>query len=128
MPTKKLNKTKEIIDRIFKDSETVYGLKEFENIDLEDVLIGRGLTGIYQPAPYSRVSLHLKCLRRIQDAPSRHIITSINSQGNRGKDKNTTGISFWLSICSAACVPSIPAPRLISIRIKSTGSVFSRMT
>src|SRR3989344_1938623 len=38
MPTKKLNKTKEIIDRIFKDSETVYGLKEFENIDLEDVL------------------------------------------------------------------------------------------
>lgn len=38
MPTQKINKTKEIIDKIFKDSETVYGLKEFEGIDLEDVL------------------------------------------------------------------------------------------
>ena len=38
MPTKKLSKTKEIIDRIFRDSETAYGLKEFENIDLEEVL------------------------------------------------------------------------------------------
>lgn len=38
MPTQKINKTKEIIDKIFKDSETVYGLKEFEGVNLEDVL------------------------------------------------------------------------------------------
>ncbi len=34
MPTKKLNKAKEIIDKIFKGGETVYGLKEFEDIDI----------------------------------------------------------------------------------------------
>ena len=38
MPTQKISKTKEIIDKIFKDSETVYGLKEFEDVNLEDVL------------------------------------------------------------------------------------------
>lgn len=38
MPTKKLNKTKEIIDKIFGDPEIAFGLKEFENINLQDVL------------------------------------------------------------------------------------------
>lgn len=38
MPTKKLNKTKEIIDKIFRDSEMAYGLKEFERIDFEKAL------------------------------------------------------------------------------------------
>jgi len=38
MPTQKISKTKEIIDKVFKNSETVYGLKEFEDVDLEDVL------------------------------------------------------------------------------------------
>ena len=38
MPTKKLNKSKEIIDKIFKDGETVYGLKEFEGVDIPSVL------------------------------------------------------------------------------------------
>src|SRR3989338_3408771 len=33
MPTKKPNKTKEVIDKIFKSGETVYGLKEFEGFD-----------------------------------------------------------------------------------------------
>ncbi len=33
MPTKKQNKTKEVIDKIFKDPDLVYGLKEFEYID-----------------------------------------------------------------------------------------------
>ena len=40
MPTKKLNKTKEIIDKIFGDSETSYGLKEFENVDFDHILLG----------------------------------------------------------------------------------------
>jgi len=38
MPTQKPSKTEEIIDKIFHDSETVYGLKEFEDIDLLEVL------------------------------------------------------------------------------------------
>lgn len=38
MPTKKLNKAKEIIGKIFKDSDIVYGLKEFEDIKIEEVL------------------------------------------------------------------------------------------
>lgn len=38
MPTKRLNKAKEIIDKIFKGGETVYGLKEFEDIDIFVVL------------------------------------------------------------------------------------------
>ena len=38
MPTQKLSKTKEIIDKIFHDSETIYGLKEFKDVDLEEVL------------------------------------------------------------------------------------------
>ena len=38
MPTKKLNKTKEIISQVFKDTEGEYGLKEFEGIDFEEVL------------------------------------------------------------------------------------------
>ncbi len=38
MPTIKQNKTKEIIDKIFKDSEIAYGLKEFENINFDNVL------------------------------------------------------------------------------------------
>lgn len=39
MPTQKLNKSKEIIDKVFKDNSVAYGLKEFENINLEEVLI-----------------------------------------------------------------------------------------
>src|SRR5579885_173720 len=38
MPTVKPNKTLEIIDKIFKDPTVVYGLKEFEGIDLEKAL------------------------------------------------------------------------------------------
>lgn len=38
MPTKKLNKIEEILDKIFHDSETVYGLQEFEGISFNDVL------------------------------------------------------------------------------------------
>jgi type I restriction enzyme M protein len=38
MPTQKLNKTKEIIDKIFKGSEILYGLKEFTDIDFENTL------------------------------------------------------------------------------------------
>lgn len=38
MPTKKLNKTKEVASQIFKDIEGEYGLKEFEGIDFEEVL------------------------------------------------------------------------------------------
>lgn len=39
MPTKKPNKAKEIIDRIFRDPEVVYGLKEFEGINFEKALM-----------------------------------------------------------------------------------------
>jgi len=38
MPTKKINKTKEIINKVFRNPEISYGLKEFENIDLEKAL------------------------------------------------------------------------------------------
>jgi len=38
MPTQKLNKTREVIDKIFKDPSLAYGLKEFENIDFEKAL------------------------------------------------------------------------------------------
>src|SRR3989338_6105939 len=38
MPTKKINKPREIIDKVFGNSETSYGLKEFENVDFEKVL------------------------------------------------------------------------------------------
>ncbi|MCL4360350.1 N-6 DNA methylase [Patescibacteria group bacterium] len=38
MPTIKPNKAGEIIDRIFKDASIVYGLKEFEGIDINSVL------------------------------------------------------------------------------------------
>ena len=38
MPTKKTNKTEEVIDKIFRDSQTIYGLKEFEGIIFKDVL------------------------------------------------------------------------------------------
>jgi type I restriction enzyme M protein len=38
MPTQKPNKSKKIINEIFRSAETAYGLKEFENIDLENVL------------------------------------------------------------------------------------------
>ncbi|MFC1757012.1 restriction endonuclease subunit M [Patescibacteria group bacterium] len=38
MPTQKPNKTREAIDKIFKDPDVAYGLKEFENIDFEEVL------------------------------------------------------------------------------------------
>ena len=38
MPTQKPNKAKEIISKIFKDLSIAYGLKEFENIDIADVL------------------------------------------------------------------------------------------
>src|SRR3989344_6040247 len=38
MPTQKINKTKEIIDKVFKDSETAYSLKEFRDFDIENIL------------------------------------------------------------------------------------------
>ena len=38
MPTKKPNKAKEIIGKIFKDTDLIYGLKEFEDIKIEEVL------------------------------------------------------------------------------------------
>lgn len=38
MPTVKPNKSEEIIGEIFKDQETVYGLKEFDGINIYDVL------------------------------------------------------------------------------------------
>lgn len=39
MPTIKQNKSLEVIDKIFKDTTVVYGLKEFEGIDFESALI-----------------------------------------------------------------------------------------
>ncbi len=38
MPTKKPNRAKEIINQVFRDPETAYGLKEFEGINFEEVL------------------------------------------------------------------------------------------
>ena len=38
MPTQKPNKSKKIISEIFHSAEIAYGLKEFENIDLENIL------------------------------------------------------------------------------------------
>ena len=38
MPTKKPNKAKEIIDKVFRSGDTVYGLKEFEDTDIFSVL------------------------------------------------------------------------------------------
>lgn len=38
MPTKKSNEAKEAIKKIFTDPSIVYGLKEFEHIDIDDVL------------------------------------------------------------------------------------------
>jgi type I restriction enzyme M protein len=38
MPTQKINKTREVIDRIFKDNQILYGLKEFEGFDFENIL------------------------------------------------------------------------------------------
>lgn len=38
MPTKKLNKTEEVIGKIFKDSELAYGLREFEGVDIFSAL------------------------------------------------------------------------------------------
>ncbi|MDO8676503.1 MAG: N-6 DNA methylase [Candidatus Azambacteria bacterium] len=38
MPTKKQNKTEEVIGKIFKDSELAYGLREFEGVDIFSVL------------------------------------------------------------------------------------------
>src|SRR3972149_6436431 len=38
MPTKKPNKTEEIIGKIFKDGELAFGLREFDNIDIFKVL------------------------------------------------------------------------------------------
>ena len=38
MPTQKLNKAIEVINKIFKNTSAVFGLKEFEDINLEDVL------------------------------------------------------------------------------------------
>ena len=38
MPTKKTNKAKEIIGKIFKDSELAFGLREFDGIDIFSVL------------------------------------------------------------------------------------------
>ncbi|MBI5071981.1 N-6 DNA methylase [Candidatus Falkowbacteria bacterium] len=38
MPTKKVNKVKEVLDKIFRDTDAAYGLKEFENINFDDAL------------------------------------------------------------------------------------------
>ena len=38
MPTKKPNKTEEIIGKIFKDGELAFGLREFDGINIFDVL------------------------------------------------------------------------------------------
>jgi len=38
MPTQKINKTKEIISKVFSDPTIIFGLREFETIDLEDAL------------------------------------------------------------------------------------------
>ncbi|MBI2610082.1 N-6 DNA methylase [Candidatus Giovannonibacteria bacterium] len=38
MPTKKPTRTEEIIGKIFKNSDIAFGLKEFENIDINDIL------------------------------------------------------------------------------------------
>ena len=38
MPTKKPNKAKEIIDKVFRSGETAFGLKEFEDADIFSVL------------------------------------------------------------------------------------------
>ncbi|KKU68039.1 MAG: Type I Restriction Enzyme [Parcubacteria group bacterium GW2011_GWA2_47_16] len=38
MPTQKPNKSKEIIAKVFRDGELVYGLKEFEGFDIENIL------------------------------------------------------------------------------------------
>lgn len=38
MPTIKPNQAKQILEKIFKDPGMAYGLKEFEEINLEDVL------------------------------------------------------------------------------------------
>ena len=38
MPTKKPNKAKEIIDKVFRSGETAFGLKEFEEVDIFSVL------------------------------------------------------------------------------------------
>lgn len=38
MPTQKINKVKEVLNKIFRDTEAAYGLKEFENINFDDVL------------------------------------------------------------------------------------------
>src|SRR3989344_9669372 len=38
MPTKKPNKTEEVIGKIFKSGETAYGLKEFEGLDIFNIL------------------------------------------------------------------------------------------
>jgi len=38
MPTKKSNKTEEVIGKIFKNNDTAYGLKEFEGVDIFKVL------------------------------------------------------------------------------------------
>ncbi|MFH1968385.1 MAG: N-6 DNA methylase [bacterium] len=38
MPTIKSNKSKEIIDKIFHNTETIYSLKEFKDLDIENIL------------------------------------------------------------------------------------------
>lgn len=38
MPTKKPNRTEEIIGKIFRDTDMAFGLKEFEGIDIYDIL------------------------------------------------------------------------------------------
>ena len=38
MPTQKISKTKDVIDKIFKDGQVFYGLKEFDGFDFENTL------------------------------------------------------------------------------------------
>lgn len=59
MPTKKLNKAEEIIGKIFKDAELLYGLKEFESVNFGDAL------------------------EIMEDEPNRFFITDLKSEKKR---------------------------------------------
>mgnify|MGYP001560357588 CR=1 FL=1 len=52
MPTIKPNKSEEIIGKIFGNSETVYGLKEFEGINVYEELY------IFEDSPHQPSPVH----------------------------------------------------------------------
>jgi len=58
MPTKKPNRTNEILDKIFKDAEMKYSLQEFQDIQIEKVLY------IFEK---DKGRYYLKCLKREKD-------------------------------------------------------------